>query len=599
MALEKWALPQLSRLLPLDEGSLKQIIQYSETLSPDAAAQHLKELIGDSSQALEFITSFNSRRRSSSVIKNENSDRHASSEVPKSRPRKKNPINTNKLPPVRLPENHGNSTGGYLKKEQEDYMPAKHGSVDIYEDSAESSNTEISNNKKADKSQISSRKATKAPLKLPPSASGPLISDVAPSRLSSSSSSSFPIPKPESSLSLSSNKSKVKVKIHGGTPMHGKSTLLNDLDSAIRSLEIQTNPTLANGKNGKATKQQQEDKDKSRRRCDCMASRHPLLTAAPNCLNCGKIICVNEGLGPCTFCDQLLLSSNDLHSMLRVLREERGRERTNVHNASQKRADHVASSAASARKQLAGARSLHPTPPLSSAPSSDAELGFDNEDDGKINDNANANADENSVKLTAARHHRDKLLAFQAQNSQRTRVHDEAAEYDTPIAGLSMWASPQERALQLKQQQRVLREQEWNARPEYEKRRMVVSVDLVGGGKVVKRMAEVDRPASPSREEAEREEADDDDDHQDEGTERTGGKSGGAFSRNPLLGSLIKPVIDSKGKSAPRQRNSAASSTWRRVQDDNDDNEQLMLEGRLYGGETVDSGAYRQKETVY
>ena len=591
MTLERWALPQLSRLLPLDEDSLKQIIQYSEKLSPNAAAQHLKELIGDSSQALEFIASFNSRRRSSLAVRDEDSDRH-SSEVPKPGPRKKKVTNANKLPPVRLPENYGTSTGGYLKKEQEDYMPAKHGASEIYEESAGSSSNEKPNNKRPGKPQISSKQATNAPLKLPPSASGPLISDVATARSSPSSSS------PALKHPLSTNKSQVKVKIPGGTPMHGKSTLLNDLDSAIRSLEIQTNPTLVSGKHGKAIKQQQqqqqENKDKTQRRCDCMATRHPLLTAAPNCLNCGKIICVSEGLGPCTFCAQPLLSSSDLHSMLRVLREERGRERTNVHNASHKRADHVVPSSTAARKQL-GARSLHSTP-ISSAPSSDAE-GFNDDDcDDKINGNAG-----DSIKLTAARHHRDKLLAFQAQNSQRTRVHDEAAEYDTPIAGLSMWASPQERALQLKQQQRVLREQEWNARPEYEKRRVVVSVDLVGG-KVVKRMAEIDRPAIPTNEEMGGE---GEDDYQHEGAGTTGGRTGvggggggGAFSRNPLLGSLIKPVIENKGKSAPRQRNSAASTTWRRVQDDNDDNELLIFEGRLYGGETIDR-SYRQEETVY
>jgi hypothetical protein len=46
-------------------------------------------------------------------------------------------------------------------------------------------------------------------------------------------------------------------------------TSISDLDAAIRSLEVSTNPTL-------------------RRPCNCNASRHPLLTSAPNCLNCGK-----------------------------------------------------------------------------------------------------------------------------------------------------------------------------------------------------------------------------------------------------------------------------------------------------------------------
>ena len=34
-------------------------------------------------------------------------------------------------------------------------------------------------------------------------------------------------------------------------------------------------------------------------KCDCEARRHKLIQ---NCLNCGKIICEQEGRGPCMFC---------------------------------------------------------------------------------------------------------------------------------------------------------------------------------------------------------------------------------------------------------------------------------------------------------
>lgn len=67
MALEQWALPQLSELLPLDEDSLKQIIIYTNTLPDDQAAEHLRGLLGDSSQAFEFITSFNAHRSAPAV----------------------------------------------------------------------------------------------------------------------------------------------------------------------------------------------------------------------------------------------------------------------------------------------------------------------------------------------------------------------------------------------------------------------------------------------------------------------------------------------------------------------------------------------------
>lgn len=524
MALNSWALTQLSKLLPLDEESLKQILEYTETLPKDAAAEHLKNLLGDSPQALEFITNFNSRRPATTASTSNNqpeSDQGPPMEVPRAKPKRKRGSQFNKLPEVRRPENYGNTSGSYMKKD-EDYMAAKpkppketttvnalvlQEQPDPLQLPASSSNVS---------STVPSRTASPKPSSVP----GKLIQDMRPSRDSSPS------------------KGKTKVSITGGTPMHGQSEALNDLDSAIRALEIQTNPSIA-----------PSAEDNARRRCNCMAQRHPLLTAAPNCLNCGKIICVKEGLGPCTFCGRPLLSSAEIQSMVRILREERGKERQEANNAAHKRAEVSKTPRPFSGSHLA-------TPGSSSAPSSDSE----------------------GEKLAAAKLHRDRLLAFQSQNAQRTRIHDEAADFDTPDVGLNMWASPAERALQLKRQQRILREQEWNARPEWEKRRVVASIDLVGG-KVVRRMAEVKRE---STEDSEDEDVDGrQDDHGDDGEEK------GVLSRNPLLGSLIRPIAkvgtESKGKETAKER-----SRWRRVQDDNDDNEQWILDGGLYGGETKD-----------
>lgn len=120
----------------------------------------------------------------------------------------------------------------------------------------------------------------------------------------------------------------------------------------------------------------------------------------------------------------------------------------------------------------------------------------------------------------------------------------------------------------------MLREQEWNAKPEYEKRRTVVSIDLVGR-KVVKKMSGIERPPDLDEEETPPPES------------VASGTTGGAFTRNPLLGDLIRPLYPSgegkvatvpEGSSNPRQR-----KTWRRVQDDLDDNEQVILDGGIYG----------------
>lgn len=318
--------------------------------------------------------------------------------------------------------------------------------------------------------------------------------------------------------------------------MHGASTALNDLESAIRALEIQTNPTL-------------NSSDNSKRKCNCMATRHPLLEAAPNCLNCGKIICIREGIGPCTFCNSPILSPQEIQSMVRILREERGKEKMAANNAGQKRAE-----VSLAPRPFSTPRSATP---ISSNPASDVES--ENE------------------KLVKAKQHRDKLLAFQAQNAKRTQVHDEAADFETTTAGLSMWASPQERAMQLKRQQKALREQEWNARPDYEKRKVVASIDL-SGKKLVRRMAAAERPVTP---ESEDEPVDSSFGPSDNNTLSSGS---GAFSKNPLLGGLIRPTIkieDGKGKDKDKETD--RRQTWRRVQDDNDDNEQWILDGGVYG----------------
>ena len=303
-----------------------------------------------------------------------------------------------------------------------------------------------------------------------------------------------------------------------------------------------------------------------------MATRHPLLAAAPNCLKCGKVICVKEGLGPCTFCSSPLLSQDDIQAMVKALKEERGKEKMEVNNASARRAE----VSQKPRPFQASSLSMTANPPLPSAASS------------------TTNAVD--ATLTAAKQHRDKLLNYQSQNAKRTHVIDEAADFETPSAGQSMWSSPVERAAQLKKQQKVLREQEWNARPEYEKRRVVVSVDLVGG-KVVKRMGAAERPKEAEEDSAGAERVGEATMGGDGGVNygnqvRGKGVGSGAFGRNPLLGSLIRPVWNRKGTEGregkenedEEHEETGRKEMWRRVQDDYEDNEEMILDGGIYGG---------------
>ena len=246
--------------------------------------------------------------------------------------------------------------------------------------------------------------------------------------------------------------------------------------------------------------------------------------------------------------------------MLRVLKDERGEARIKANNAAHKKADvaYGKGRALTGRDFLAQASSQSGrSSPLSSGPATPV-----------------ASDDEASEK---AKQHRDKLLNFQAQNARRTQIRDEAADYDIPSSGTNMWASPIERAQQLKKQQKILREMEWNARPEYEKRKVVASIDLKGG-KVMRKMAAVERPDVDSTDEA----AEPEEDYVAPVVDGSSGR-GGAFSSNPLAKGLIKPKArEEKGKDVVREK----KSMWRRVQNDDDDNEAWILDGGIYGGQT-------------
>ena len=517
MTSSNWAIAQISQILPLDEQSLQQLLDYTYTLDKDAAAEHLKGVLGDSPKALDFINAFNARRESPNISKTE----AEASTAPRKARKKKAQVPLHSLP-ARKPEDHGNIAGAYQKKDDEDYMAA---SRKPNKQTPLANTLALSERPDARQLPVPAPISSSSSSKLPPSAAGSLISDLPNVRTHTHS---------RNSSRTGSPATKTRINVAGGSSMHGASSTIQDLDSAIRALEIQTNPSMSS--------------DPASRRCDCLATRHPLLAAAPNCLNCGKIVCVKEGIGPCTFCGHALLTSEDINSMIRSLREERGKEKMDFNNASYRRAD-VAS-----------------TPRPFAAPSTDTT----------------------DATLARARQHRDKLLNYQNENARRTHVIDEAADFETPTAGQSMWSSPVERAAQLKRQQKVLREQEWNAKPDYEKRRQVISLDVVGG-KVVKRIAEVERQADEQANDVVDESGLGNEVEQHDGASHREG----AFSKNPLIGELIRPVWKGKGKEGDgeasadtKSRENRMRTAWRRVQDDNDDNEEWILDGGIYGGDT-------------
>ncbi|CAI7665395.1 unnamed protein product [Penicillium viridicatum] len=466
--IKAWAAPRLSQLLPLDPDSLSQVIDYAVSLSREACADHLKNLLGDSPAALEFISSFNSRREPQRPPQNpstQSRDASRSSGGAK-KGKKKAPLHT--AGPPRRPDNYGDVGGGYKKADEEDYMSSRKPAAPTLAPSPHGSSAS---------SRIPSPLPALSP-KPPPSASGPTISDM--------------LPNVRSKVSKSTRGGGAGSSSKGNTALTTND--ISDLTAAIAALEVSTNPSLG-----------------ERRSCTCYGSLHPVFDPAPNCLNCGKIICSLEGLQPCSFCGTPLLSAEEVQGMIRELRAERGQEKMRVHN-----------------------EGVHhdgvPKPTAGSEPSS---------------------------KLDAAKAHRDKLLQFQAQNARRTKVVDETADFETPNVASTLWMTPTQRALALKKQQRIQREMDEKARPEWERKKTVMSLDIKGGK--VRRVYH-SAPAEPTPEASE----------PDPVAEGAGGLMRPVW-RAPEI-KQAEPVVQTERK-----------QTWRRVQDDNDDNEQWILDGGIHG----------------
>ncbi|KIW20639.1 hypothetical protein PV08_01215 [Exophiala spinifera] len=540
--LQAWALPRLQRLLPIDDESLREIITYTNSLTKEAGADHLKNLLGDSPQALEFISSFNARRPQVSSNRSPSQARPALTAdesgvpSPKKRAARRTKPPLHATGPARTPEGYGNVSGGYTKHyDGDDHYSSPRESVSHNEDApsrtgtADALQVPLRTTRVAPQSSAASRDASPAlkSNKLPPSASGSLISDFGFANVRSKQS------KKPAHPSHSQPQSGTATPQKGGPTTTTSSVA--DLTAAIAALELSTNPTLS----------------KERRKCTCNASIHPLFETAPNCLNCGKIICALEGLQPCSFCDAPILSKEQVDSMIKALKEERGIEKMAAHNAGQTHSGRGT--------------------PLFGGSTPEALSG-----------------DESSSAAARARAHRDKLLAFQRENAQRTRVYDEASDYDMTLTpGATQWMSPVQRAAALKRQQQYIREMEEANRPEWEKKKTVMSMSI-RNGKLVRTYERQNVPAAPEKVDNTEENAGVEEDPADQHLS-VGGQ--GAFSNNPLLagGKLIRPVWKApEGEEKGKQREPERKSVWRRVQDDSEDNERWILDGGLhgYGAET-------------
>jgi len=216
-------------------------------------------------------------------------------------------------------------------------------------------------------------------------------------------------------------------------------TNLQDIESALYDLELIDN-----------------NQPDSRRVCNCMARKHPLFEIAPNCLSCGKIICTKEGLQPCSFCGTDLMPVGEKDAIIQVLRNEK-KELLN-------REQQVETPAQSKPKKKIVVK-MNPGEKFWEA--QDRAFKLAEKEMKKRDQPTEATTPEvvfepeiNSQQdpdLANARERLETLLNFQETGAERTRIIDNASDFEMPTQ--SIWLSPEERALNLKRKQRLAREE--------------------------------------------------------------------------------------------------------------------------------------------
>ncbi|XP_053490089.1 activating signal cointegrator 1 [Ictalurus furcatus] len=132
-----------------------------------------------------------------------------------------------------------------------------------------------------------------------------------------------------------------------------------------------------------------------RHSCDCLAQKHKLIN---NCLTCGRIVCEQEGSGPCFFCGSLVCTSEEQEILQRDS------------NKSQK-----------LRKKLMGDHIV-----------SEGDQDFLPHQEARM-----------KAGLEKAIQHKDKLLEFDKNSVRRTQVLDDESDYFA--ADSNQWLSPVER----------------------------------------------------------------------------------------------------------------------------------------------------------
>lgn len=281
---------------------------------------------------------------------------------------------------------------------------------------------------------------------------------------------------------------------------------LKDIEAALNELEIEKARDSFTSSDSNAV----------RRSCNCMATRHPLFEVAPNCLNCGKIICVKEGLQPCSYCGADLISEKEKIEIIKILQSERDLLETKQDNPKNKQVQQQASKLAAPKKikvslsaggnmwkeQEEALRKIEEESRKQREREEQAAKEQEELDEQiKELQHYERNKDKNP-ELMKAQERLETLLNFQATGAERTRIIDNASDFEMPdLSSGSMWLSATERALQLKKQQKQLRKIELQEKARTGRTKKVLEMVIKDGKvKMVEKLVTAEEPVEEKQE---------------------------------------------------------------------------------------------------
>ncbi|MCL4126621.1 UNVERIFIED_CONTAM: hypothetical protein GTU68_022981 [Idotea baltica] len=152
-----------------------------------------------------------------------------------------------------------------------------------------------------------------------------------------------------------------------------------------------------------------------RQKCDCQATKHKLIN---NCLKCGRIVCEQEGSGPCSFCQALVISKEEKEIINRGTKKSESLHNKLIHT-----------------KKIMDTESKVPT-----------------------------------KGLQRAIDHKNKLLEFDKTSEKRTNVFDDESDY---FQSSSKWINPADR-------EKLQKMEEEMKQRKYDRNNTKYTIDLLG-----------------------------------------------------------------------------------------------------------------------